>query len=134
MSKLQNEMATLQRAPKISLISSEVAKSLTKQRPPQVSQDFIEYSQEWKKLRDAKIMHKRQELEHQLMEEHKPKHPRVSDEQLPDGYKGPLSGYYDRVSTFFAKKQLKMEQSMARPVGIPQINRSRSRSRKQDRQ
>lgn len=53
----------------------------------------------------------------------------MTDEQLPNGYKGPLSGYYDRVSHFFTKKKLQLEQSMVKPVGIPRINRSRSKKR-----
>lgn len=59
-------MSQLQRAPKISIISSEVARSLSKQRGSAKQNDFIEYSKEWQRLRDAKVQHLRFEREIKL--------------------------------------------------------------------
>jgi hypothetical protein len=53
-SRADEELSQLQKGPKISIISSEVAKNLTK-RPKNQGSDFLEYSIEWSRLRDAKI-------------------------------------------------------------------------------
>ncbi len=60
----------MQEQPKISLISSEVAKTM---RESQVKpNNFLEYSLEWQRLRDAKIEQAKLMQETKMIEESKP--------------------------------------------------------------
>ncbi len=82
--------------------------------------DFIEQSEEWQRQRDAKIERRRMELENKHYEESRPVNRNRS--HLPQDYKGPLSGYYDRVSAYLDKKKQKFQQSMQKNNSVPRIN------------
>jgi len=45
------------------------------------------------------------------LEESRPIHPRVDDDRLPFGYKGPVSGYHEHIQQFFLKKRQIEEES-----------------------
>ncbi|CDW91823.1 UNKNOWN [Stylonychia lemnae] len=120
------ELSLMQKQPKISLISSEVAKTL-RERPKM--NDFLEYSMEWQKLRDAKIQQAKMMQETKIVEESKPVNFNGSNKIIGDNYKGVVSGYYDQVNKFFERKRHNLELGQAKPEGIPQIKEYRKKSR-----
>jgi len=50
---------------------------------------------------------------------------------LPKDYKGPISGYYERVNSFFEKKRQLHEESMRKEKSIPRINKRNDNSEEQ---
>eukprot|EP00347_Sterkiella_histriomuscorum_P002017 403369793 len=176
-------MREVQKQPKISVISSEVAKTLrdrsnmasrnsavqeenqdptqhfnnstdlqqnnrtingdrSQERQKGKTNDFLQYSLEWQRLRDAKIQQAKVMQETKILEDSKPVH-QANSKMMPDDYKGVVSGYYDQVNKFFEKKRIYMEIANTKPEARPQINNynpaankssRRSRSRSNNRQ
>ena len=48
--------------------------------------------------------------------------PKITPHTLPSGYKGPISGYYEKVNRHFAKKEFINQISKLKPRGVPKIN------------
>ena len=69
------------------MISAEVAKTV---RPA----NFLEYSYEWQRLRDAKVQQAKILSEAKIQEESRPLS-QANERKLPENYKGVISGYYD---------------------------------------
>eukprot|EP00347_Sterkiella_histriomuscorum_P008173 403346103 len=180
---VEKEMREVQKQPKISVISSEVAKTLrdrsnmasrnsaaheenqdptqnfnnytdqqqnnrtntgerSQERQKGKTNDFLQYSLEWQRLRDAKIQQAKVMQETKILEDSKPVH-QANSKMMPDDYKGVVSGYYDQVNKFFEKKRIYMEIANTKPEAKPQINNynpaankssRRSRSRSNNRQ
>ena len=120
------EASQCQNLPTISKISDAVAKQMSHR--PKKAEQFQKYSTEWKKIRDAKVDERREQLRAQerVMSQSR----NVSAETkkfLPNDYKGPISGYYQQVNRYFEKKNQNQEKNKAqgKNLGTPAINRPR---------
>jgi hypothetical protein len=70
-------------------------------------------------VRDAKIEEARKLIEQKEADLFKPK---INKTHLPEGYKGPITGYYDKVNRYFGKKELLNHIGNQKPLGVPRIN------------
>ena len=122
MTRSELEASQMQKFPTISRISDAVAKQMS-QRPKKAEQ-FQKYSTEWKKLRDAKVEEKREQIREKEIELSQSRGlTSESRKYLPAGYKGPISGYYEQVNRYFEKKSSNEEKRQAKRPAMPQINR-----------
>ena len=102
--KSQQEIEDCLDVPRISEISSAVAEALpARQQRKNGAAQFQHYSEEWQKVRDAKIDEARKQILQKEAEFFKPK---INRAHLPENYKGPISGYYAKVNRYFGKKEI----------------------------
>jgi len=70
-------------------------------------------------VRNAKIEEARKVIEQKEAAFFKPK---INKTHLPEGYKGPITGYYDKINRYFGKRELLNHISKQKPMGVPKIN------------
>ena len=79
---------------------------------------FHAYSDEWQKARNAKV----EEARKKIWSQEGDYKPQINTSKTPANYKGPVSGYYDKINKYFGKKEVYNFIGKQKPRGIPKIN------------